>query len=127
MRHHAVVARLARAVLLLASLSSVGCTEPPAAGALLFENRGGPDLIVEVAGGPQVTVACNGAASIAPGPGGMPPLPWQVEVRRAGDGRVVLRQVVGELPQWFVQFGDEVVTPTLSARPISGPGGPPCP
>lgn len=95
--------------------------------ALHVENRGGPDLVFHVAGAPDVQAPCNGGATIAPGTAGVPGLPWRLEVRRAGDGGLVIAEVVTELPRWFVQIGHEVVGGGLNPSPVEGPPGPACP
>jgi hypothetical protein len=122
-----MISTTARSALLTVALVAASCVPPQPQGELWVENRGGPDLVLEVAGAHAVSVRCNGGASLVPGADGMPQLPWHLRVRRAGDGRVVLDEVVAELPRWFVQIGDEVLTPNLSSTVILGPGGPPCP
>lgn len=116
-----------RSLLLVVALVTASCVPSQASGVLWVENRGGPDLVVEVAGAAAVSVPCNGGTSMVPRADGMPQLPWHLQICRAEDGRVVLNEVVAELPRWFVQIGDEVLTPNLSATAILGPGGPACP
>jgi hypothetical protein len=111
---------------MLAAIVVTGCAGPTAPGSLYVENRGGPDLVLFVAGAPPVSVPCGGGAVLVAGTGGMPRLPWQLEVRRAADGALVMREEVTQLPRWFVQIGDEVVGGRLNATAIEGPAGPPC-
>ena len=113
-------------LLTLLGLLLVGCSSPAGAGTLHVENRGGPDLVVRVAGAPDVMVPCDGGASLVPGTAGMPNLPWSLEVRRVADGSLVLATEVTELPRWFVQIGDEVVGTGLGTSPVEGPPGPAC-
>ena len=115
-----------RSAVFAAMLVVAGCSEPVAFGTLHAENRGGPDLLFNVSAAVQVRLPCDGGASLVPGVGGLPHLPWHLEVRRAADGAVVLRAEVTELPRWFVQLGDEVVGGGLNASPVAGPAGPPC-
>jgi len=115
-----------RSAVFAAMLVVAGCSEPVASGTLHAENRGGPDLLFNVSAAVQVRLPCDGGASLVPGVGGLPHLPWHLEVRRAADGAVVLRAEVTELPRWFVQLGDEVVGGGLNASPVAGPAGPPC-
>ena len=96
-------------------------------GTLHVENRGGPPMVIQVRGGPRVVVPCDGGAALVVGQGGLPGLPWQLEVRRADDGVVLLRDEVTFLPRWLVQLDDEVVGGGLNERPVAGPAGPACP
>jgi len=115
------------AAIMLAAILLGGCSTPPQPGTLHAENRGGPDLVFQVTGAPEVSVRCNGGAALTPGSAGMPGLPWHLDVRRAADGALVLTEEVTQLPRWFVQIGDEVVGGRLNATAVEGPPGPPCP
>jgi hypothetical protein len=123
-------AAVPRAALALA-FTVFGCTLLPAAETTGFppvlnvENRGGPDLIVEVNGAVAATVPCESAAEVVPGQLGVAGLPWNLKIkRRAGDVLLFAGEVT-ELPKWFVQIGQTSLG--LGSKPVAGPAGPPCP
>jgi hypothetical protein len=92
--------------------------------ALEIENRGGPAFVV-LAGDIEIArIPCNGGATVIPGRGLVPPLPWDLTVVRSSDGSVVRRATVTDLPQFLVQIGDQI---WLGTTPVAGPPGPPCP
>jgi hypothetical protein len=99
--------------------------DPTSPVALYFENRGGPALEVTVNGIDVVAVPCDGGATLIPGEGGIPALPWAMAVRRSRGDVVVFSGVVERLPGWFVQVGDTVLG--LGFTPVGGPAGPSCP
>ena len=92
--------------------------------ALEVENRGGPAFVV-LAGDIEVArIPCNGGATVIPGRGFVPPLPWDLTVVRSSDGSVVLRETVADLPKFLFQIGDQI---GLGMTPVAGPPGPACP
>jgi hypothetical protein len=92
---------------------------------LNLENRGGPTFVVSVGGVEVARVRCNeGAAPVVAGQDGVADLPWALSVVRLGDGQVVLRSNVTELPMWLVQIGDEI---GIGSVAVAGPPGPTCP
>jgi hypothetical protein len=109
-----------------------GCTrsaEPSALAivsgrALNVDSRGSPAVIVRINRAEATHVPCQAGAVITPGEEGIPALPWDLEVIREGDGTLVFSRRITQLPQWLLLFGNQV---ELSATPIQGPAGPPCP
>jgi hypothetical protein len=94
---------------------------------LIFENRGGPTFTVQIGTAVMATVGCDAGATLIPGQGGVPALPWDLKVSRVRDGTVLVDLRVTELPRWFTQIGSEAGGGSLSAFPIAGPPGPSCP
>jgi hypothetical protein len=97
----------------------------PASGLVLsIDNRGGPDLVVQVNGTQIATVGCGKGAGIRAGVDGLPGIPWDLTVVRADNGTTLWSGEVTSLPGWYVQIGD--TGSGVSYQPISGPAGPPC-
>jgi hypothetical protein len=110
---------------LLVALLVAGCgvLVPPLASrdpdeVLHVENRGGPDLVL-VVGSARIVVPCGATLSLMPGDGGLPGLPWTLEVRVASSGEVVLVEQVTELPRYFLQIDND--PPGLSDTVALGP------
>ncbi len=101
-----------------AKASDIAIDTMTMAGDLFLLSKGGPVVVVRVNGIDSVRLVCNGGDKITPGSGGVPALPWQVEVVRERDGRVLLSQRVTELPGWLMVQPD---TSGISRAPILGP------
>jgi hypothetical protein len=117
-----------RRLLAFAALVLVSCTpsaQPQGAEVLYVENRGGPAFVIRLDGAAGLTVDCDANPTLTPGRGGIPDLPWAMEVTRQRDGVVIFSGQVSHLPQWYVQIGDSVLG--LNASAVSGPAGPSCP
>jgi hypothetical protein len=123
-----VAAQLAATAL---AFSVLGCTLWPATETTGFppvlnvENRGGPDLIVDVNGAIAATLACDSGAEVVPGELGVAGLPWNLTIKRRVGNVILLAGHVTELPKWFVQIGETSLG--LGSKPVAGPAGPPCP
>lgn len=101
-------------------------TGPPV---LNVENRGGPSFRILIDGVVVATVGCvdgGGGATLVPGQGGVPKLPWDLSVVRVRDGKVELTEHVDALPRWLFQLGGDF-GPSLGTEPVAGPPGPTCP
>jgi uncharacterized protein DUF3221 len=86
-------------------------------------SKGGPAVIVRLNGRDASRLPCNGGVAIMAGADLIPPLPWDLNVVRESDGRVLLQERVMELPRWLLVGRDSA---GLSASPIAGPFVP-CP
>ena len=106
-----------------ARASDVAVDAAASSGELYLLSKGGPAVVVRVNGLDVSRLACNGGGKIAPATGGVPGLPWQLEVARESDSRVLLSQTVSELPGWLLVRPDAAA---ISRSPISGPFVP-CP
>lgn len=93
---------------------------------LYLENRGGPAFSIRIGDTDIGTVACNDGASVTPGQGAVPPLPWDLTLTRVRDGTAILVTHVTQLPRYFIQIGSDPAT-DLSTVPAAGPPGPTCP
>ncbi|HEY7024655.1 MAG TPA: hypothetical protein VH371_06835 [Candidatus Limnocylindrales bacterium] len=116
---------------LVFALLAAGCTASPANPSglppvLEFENRGGPAFSIRIGDTDIGTVACDSGASVTPGQGVAPPLPWDLKIIRVRDGTSILVTHVTQLPRYFIQIGSDPAT-SLSAVPAAGPPGPTCP
>lgn len=127
------VDRVSGAVALAAmalAFTVLGCTLFPATETTGFppvlsvENRGGPDLIVEVNGAIAATLACDSGAEVVPGQAGVAGLPWTLTIKRRVGGMVLFAGPVTQLPRWFVQIGETSLG--LGSKPVAGPAGPAC-
>ena len=81
-------------------------------------SKGGPAVVVRVNRVDAVHIACNGGETILAADQGAFLLPWNVQVVRESDGRILLDQRVSDLPRWML------VTQTMvgiSDQPIAGP------
>lgn len=81
-------------------------------------SKGGPVVVVRVNGVDAVHVACNGGETIFAADQGALLLPWNVQVLRESDGKILLDERVTDLPRWML------VTQTtvgISDQPIAGP------
>lgn len=103
--------------------SDVAVDTAASSGELYLLSKGGPAVIVRVNGLEVARLACNGGGRIVPATAGVPGLPWQLEVARESDGRVLLSQTVGELPGWLLVQRDAAA---ISRSPVAGPFVP-CP
>ena len=77
----------------------------------------------------ETTVGCfdgEGVATLVPGQGGVPKLPWELSVVRVRDGTVQLTAHVDALPRWLTQMGDDFGG-GLATEPVAGPVGATCP
>ena len=116
--------------LVLVAAVALGCTQqggpaPASAPASLsVDSRGGPAVIIRINRGDVSHLRCQGGAILSPGQPGIPTLPWDLEVSRESNGQILFAQQITQLPQWLLIFGERF---ELSASPILGPAGPPCP
>lgn len=81
-----------RRLLALAVLVLVSCTpsaQPSGTPVLYVENRGGPAFVMRLNGAAGLTVDCDAYPTVTPGRGGIPDLPWAMEVTRQHDGLVI--------------------------------------
>ncbi len=93
---------------------------------LTFDGRGSPPVILRINGTDVAHLGCGQGETltVAPGAGGVPGLPWQLEVIRQGDGRVLLNERVTTMPKWLLLWPDG--SGGLGALPALGPAPPTC-
>ena len=83
-----------------------------------IQSKGGPAVIARVNGVDAAHVVCNGGQLIFAADQGTMLLPWNVQVAREIDGRILLDQRVTALPRWML------ITQTtvgISEQAIAGP------
>lgn len=97
-------------------------SQPP--GTLWLESRGAPAVALFLDGAEIARLTCGGAATFRPAEGGVPALPWELELRTVADDRSLYKAEVAGLPRWIVLMGEAALT---SDGPIFGPPGPACP
>jgi hypothetical protein len=81
-------------------------------------SKGGPAAVVRINGVDAVHVACNGAEVISATDQGTFRLPWNVQVLRESDEKILLDERVTDLPRWMLVTQTNV---GISDRPIAGP------
>ncbi len=81
-------------------------------------SKGGPAVAVRVNGVDAAHVACNGGDVIFAADQGAFLLPWNVQVVRESDGKILLDQRVTDLPRWMLVTQARV---GISEQAIAGP------
>src|SRR5690349_19504327 len=74
---------------------------PATTTSLIVENRGGDAFNVVIAGNLVATVSCGQTATVQPGQGNVPALPWDLTVVRVSDNSTIVASRVVRLPQWL--------------------------
>jgi hypothetical protein len=62
-------------------------------------SKGAPTALLRINGIDALAVPCNGGVALRPGDGGVPPLPWDLEVVDQGTRRHLLSQRITDLPR----------------------------
>ncbi len=81
-------------------------------------SKGGPTVVVRVNRVDAAHVACNGGDVIFAADQGAFLLPWNVQVVRESDGKILLDQRVTDLPRWMLVTQAAV---GISEQAIAGP------
>ncbi len=116
------------AVLLLAACSASSAPTPasfaPSASpySLSVADVDGPPIDILIAGRLVAEVSCSGYTTLRVGQGGVPPLPWSLDVRQQGGGLMQHFDVVGGEDFMLLVRGDSVSLGHFgSAGPTTAP------
>lgn len=91
-----------------------------------FDGRGNPPVILRINGTDVARLGCGQGETprFAPGSGNVPPLPWDLEVIRQADGRILIAEHVTSMPKWLLLWPDG--SGGIGALPAVGPVSPTC-